>query len=221
MRELSKENWDAAYADGKYKNEAPIPFVQDIVGAVQAAGLEQGRGLYPGCGNGRNFIALADAGLRLTGLDISEVAVAQLRDRQPGADVRVGDFLDLATEEPYDYLLSIQLFQHCTAHGNMRAFFDKTHKLLRPGGLFALRVNSIHTTIVERHKIIEQQPSGSFTVQYESGPKTGQAIHFYSAEELRDLTAGQYNIQLPLREAFMQRQDGSQWAQWETILQKR
>ena len=36
-------------------------------------------GLYVGCGNGRNLLPLLDAGLDLTGLDISRQAIAQLR----------------------------------------------------------------------------------------------------------------------------------------------
>jgi SAM-dependent methyltransferase len=43
------------------------------------------RGLYIGCGNGRNLVPMSDAGLDLIGLDISAQAITQLHRRKPGA----------------------------------------------------------------------------------------------------------------------------------------
>ena len=43
----------------------------------------RGQGLYVGCGTGRNYVPLVDAGLKLTGLDVSKEAIVQLRARHP------------------------------------------------------------------------------------------------------------------------------------------
>jgi hypothetical protein len=48
--------------------------VDDIITAARDAGIS--RGLYIGCGNGRNYIPLSEAGLDLTGLDISVTAIS-------------------------------------------------------------------------------------------------------------------------------------------------
>jgi SAM-dependent methyltransferase len=72
---------DAEYAAGRYAGEPPVAFVHDIVAAARDAGADGG--LYIGCGNGRNYIPLAEAGLDLTGLDISGTAIAQLAVRLP------------------------------------------------------------------------------------------------------------------------------------------
>jgi predicted TPR repeat methyltransferase len=74
--------WDAQYAAGRYQDEPPVEFVADIVAAARDARAD--RGLYIGCGNGRNYIPLTEAGLDLTGLDISATAIAQLGERLPG-----------------------------------------------------------------------------------------------------------------------------------------
>ena len=55
--------WDAEYAAGRYSGEPPVGFVEDIVAAAKDAGADQG--LYIGCGNGRNYIPLTEAGLDL------------------------------------------------------------------------------------------------------------------------------------------------------------
>ncbi len=56
-------------------------FTQDIFAAARTAGITVG--LYIGCGNGRNYLPLAAAGLDLTGLDISAPAITQLTARAP------------------------------------------------------------------------------------------------------------------------------------------
>lgn len=219
-KQLTITNWDRAYQQGKYDQEGPIPLVQDIIEAVSERGLKNKLGFYPGCGNGRNFVPLFDAGLTLEGNDISPIAIEQLKQRWPKAKVAVGDFLTHEANTPYAYLLSIQLFQHGDRK-TIRRLFDKTYRLLQPGGLFVLRVNSIHTQIVQQYDVVERSPEGGFTVQYHTGQKTGLHVHFYSAEELHNLTRQRYNVVMPLREEFIPRDDGTYWVQWETMLEKK
>src|SRR5438876_10446942 len=71
--------WDADYAAGRYSDEPPVAFTRDILQAARQASLT--RGLYIGCGNGRNYLPLVAGGLDLTGLDISAAAIAQLAAR--------------------------------------------------------------------------------------------------------------------------------------------
>src|SRR5580704_2518222 len=73
--------WDAEYAAGRYSGEPPVAFTGDTLAAARQAGLT--RGLYIGCGNGRNYLPLVAGGLDLTGMDISAAAIAQLAARAP------------------------------------------------------------------------------------------------------------------------------------------
>jgi hypothetical protein len=47
-------SWDAEYAAGRYASAAPVGFVTDVLAAARQHGLR--RGLYIGCGNGRNLV---------------------------------------------------------------------------------------------------------------------------------------------------------------------
>ncbi len=217
---LVSSNWDRAYRNGKYDKEGPIPFVKDIVNCLEKEKLTEDRGFYPGCGNGRNLIPLLAANLNIEALDISDIAVKQLKARSRNVKASVGDFSSLTKIEAYDYLLSIQLFQHVDKHGP-QPLFDKTVQLLKSGGLFFLRVNSVHTQITQEHEYRDTVSSGGFTIQYKSGHKDGQYIHFYSAEEIHALTMGAFDVVMPLREECIPRDDGSYWVRWETILKKR
>lgn len=218
-RPLTAAVWDAEYTTGRYADEAPVAFVNDIVTAARRH--DRTTGLYVGCGNGRNLIPLLAAGLDLTGLDISTVAIDQLRTRLPHRADRLvcGALDDLPPDRRWPLVIGIQVFQHGdrdTAHAHVRAAQART----LPGGLFAIRVNAVGTDVRPGHKIVEQHPDGGFTVRYLAGPKTGELIHFYAQAELTALFDG-WSPVLPLRlDATRRTPPGTgQWSQWEGIWQ--
>ena len=220
---LTALRWDAEYRNGRYVDDPPLPFVSDILAALDAApAMRRGVGLYVGCGNGRNYLALIDAGLRVVGLDLSREALAQLSARRPGLPLVCTDFREFASRETLSCLVAIQVFQHGDAR-DAAAYFACTRALLGPGGLFFLRVNSASTEIFHRHTVVERTALGGVTARYDAGPKSGLAVHFYSKHELVDLTASAFDVVLPLRERVTHRtppQTGS-WVQWEGIWRRR
>jgi hypothetical protein len=106
--------WNAEYAAGRYVGEPPVDFVNDIVVCAWDAVFRGALGLYIGCGNGRNYLPLVDAGLDLIGLDISAKAIEQLAMRAPSRRDRlvVGDLSALPADETYRLVVGIQVFQH-------------------------------------------------------------------------------------------------------------
>ncbi|HXL45710.1 MAG TPA: class I SAM-dependent methyltransferase, partial [Candidatus Binatia bacterium] len=81
--ELVAARWDSEYRAGRYVAERPLPFVDRIITTVRAhPEAITGVGLYVGCGNGRNYLPLVDAGLALHGLDVSREALEQLVARR-------------------------------------------------------------------------------------------------------------------------------------------
>jgi SAM-dependent methyltransferase len=217
--------WDEEYRRGRYADEPPLPFVQTILNTlVDHHDIWTGRGLYVGCGNGRNYLPLLVAGAKLLGLDISEEAVKQLADRQRPhtSTLVVGDFRRFRSDQKFSYLIAIQVFQHGT-EADVDTYFEKVTELLRPGGLFFLRVNSAATEVYHRHTVIEQNGLGGFTVRYEDGPKQGLAVHFSSRHELIERTAAAFEPVMSLKHDVIERtspQTGV-WAQWEGIWRRR
>jgi SAM-dependent methyltransferase len=203
--------------------EPALPFVATIVDALRTdPSAWRGSGLYVGCGNGRNYLPLLGAGLNLVGLDVSPEALRRLVRRKPTLPPErlvCGDFRAFkGGEASYDYVIAIQVFQHGN-DADVAAYFAKAAMLLRPGGLFFLRVNSASTEIYHAHTVVERNAWGGVTVRYDEGPKAGLLIHFYSQRELRErLQAAFVPFMEPREEVTVRQapQTGS-WAQWETI----
>jgi 2-polyprenyl-3-methyl-5-hydroxy-6-metoxy-1,4-benzoquinol methylase len=211
--------WDREYERGRYHDEPPVAFVDDILQAVRVLGLEHGTGLYIGCGNGRNYVPLIEGGLDLIGLDISGEAISQLRERLPQRADRLvqGDLRALPSGHAYDVVIGIQVFQH----GDRREAHDHlalAKGRVAPGGLFCLRVNAVETDVWRAHEVVEEAPDDSFTVRYLDGPKNGLLVHFFSRQEIEDLFVG-WPAELPLRLDRTSRAspERGQWSQWEGI----
>ena len=222
MDQNAVASWNAAYTAGRYRNEPPVRFIEDILTAARRYGLK--RGLYIGCGNGRNLIPLLAAGLDLVGLDISTEAIAQLRQQRPDRsdDLIVGDLSVLPDSARYDIVLGIQVFQHgarSRGHGHLAAAAGR----VAPGGLLCVRVNATDSDIEQRYERFEDNSDGSFTVCYLTGPKAGLNIHFFTADELRNVIGQSFTEVLPPRlHITPQTSPGhGQWSMWEAIWQRR
>ncbi len=184
----------------------------------------RGKGLYVGCGNGRNYVALVDAGLNLIGLDISKEAIAQLRVGHPhlGPDLVQADFREFESESLFDYIVAIQVFQHGTGD-TVRSMFGRSAKLLKRGGLLFVRVNSASTDVYHSHRVVERGDRGGFTVRYTEGSKCGLSIHFLSLLELQEILDPWFTGLVPTREqaTFRQSPKRGSWAQWEGVWVRR
>lgn len=214
--------WDAEYAAGRYQDDQPVRFVDDILEAVRRAGLGGAPGVYVGCGNGRNYLALVAGGLDLIGLDLSAVAIAQLATRAPERRDRLihGDLTALPPGGTYPVVIGIQVFQHgnrATARSHVRAAAD----LVAPGGLLCVRVNAAETDVWPEHDVLEQDADGSFTVRYRAGPKRGLDVHFFSQAALRAIVEREAGFapaaSLRLDEANRTPPAPGRWCQWDAI----
>jgi SAM-dependent methyltransferase len=195
--------------------------VQDIIDAVRIHRPPTDVGLYVGCGNGRNFVPLVAAGLDLVGIDVSGVALDQLKARLPDKAARLvhGDLSALPEPSAFGVVIGIQVFQHGTGP-EARAHVRSALGLVAPGGLFCVRVNAVGTEIEYAHTVLTDGEGSGLTIRYDEGPKRGLAVHFFSRAELEGLTERLAPI-LPLRidRTLRPRPSSGHWDQWEGIWQ--
>jgi SAM-dependent methyltransferase len=222
MRATSVESrWDDEYRGGRYEGESPVAFVRDIIDQVRVYRPSTDVGLYIGCGNGRNYVPLVEAGLDLVGIDVSRTAVDQLSARLPSRSSRLihGGVSVLPPGSTFGTVIGIQVFQHGTeseAQAHVRAAID----LVAPGGLFCVRVNAVDTEIEYAHTVLTRSAASGLTIRYDDGPKRDLVIHFFARDEIERLTDRLVPV-LPLRIHRTLRQEPSagHWDQWEAIWQ--
>jgi cyclopropane fatty-acyl-phospholipid synthase-like methyltransferase len=144
--------WNREYEHGRYRLEPPLAFVDDIIAAADNAGVTGSSALYIGCGNGRNFVPLIDAGLDLVGLDVSAVAIRELQARLPDRAARLihGDLLSLPPDATFGGVIAIQVFQHGDGE-TARGHTERAKDLVQPGGIIAIRVNANQTDVPRKH----------------------------------------------------------------------
>ncbi|GAA2441970.1 class I SAM-dependent methyltransferase [Streptomyces macrosporus] len=213
------ERWDDEYRRGRYRDEPPVAMVETVVREARARGLRSG--LYIGCGNGRNFVPLREAGLDLVGLDVSGEALEALRDRLPDlpADRLVhGTVHDLPPDERFPIVVGIQVFQHGPrgrCHDHVRAAAAR----VAPGGLLCVRVNAVGTHLHPAHEVVETHPDGGLTVRYLAGPKKGLDVHFFARDELEGVVPAGFEPVVPLTRVTERRVPPApgHWCQWEGI----
>jgi SAM-dependent methyltransferase len=220
--DIAVRAWDAEYASGRYSGEPPVGFVEDIAAAAKEAGA--GSGLYIGCGNGRNYIPLTEAGLDLTGLDISATAISQLAEQMPERRDRLvtGDLSALPAGQRFPLVVAIQVIQHGT-RAQAHDLLARALAVVAPGGLFAIRVNAVGTDVHHQHEVTERDADGSFSVRYLEGPKAGMTVHFWAARELESaVTVAGFAPVMALRPQATWRAERAAglWLQWEGIYRR-
>lgn len=119
--------------------DADIPFYREL---ARRAG---GRVLEVMCGTGRVLVPLAQAGLRVAGVDVSGALLAAARERLAAhgllarAELLEADIRERAPAGPFDLaIVAINSFMHLAGVGDQLAALARVRAALRPGGLLAL-----------------------------------------------------------------------------------
>lgn len=91
-----------------------------------------------GCGPGQTTQYLADLGVAISGMDLSQKLLEQARVLHPGIQFRKGDMLDLDFDnESIAGIVSFYAIVHFTKKQVEKAF-QEIFRVLKPGGIFLL-----------------------------------------------------------------------------------
>jgi 2-polyprenyl-3-methyl-5-hydroxy-6-metoxy-1,4-benzoquinol methylase len=134
---LVRKGYDAQYFDSFADR---VPLYRDIIARRMAALVRSvtpgGRLLELGCGDGR-LLALLAKDFEVTGIDISEFAIARARQRLPQARLLVGDVAVCAEDSRYDIVLALNLLEHLP---DPAAVMMRVGEMLSEGGEFVFAV---------------------------------------------------------------------------------
>jgi len=132
-----RDFWNAKFVDPKTQfSREPSRL---LAGAIR--GRRPGRALDLGMGEGRNTIFLAQQGWQATGVDLSDVAVAQAKTRAAQLNVKltaVVEDLDRYQFGKEQWDLIALFYMHAWYHGAKPASPKRLLAALKPGGLLVV-----------------------------------------------------------------------------------
>lgn len=131
------EQWDARY------QHRTTPWDTGRVSAqlktlIVRQGISPGRWLEVGCGTGTDAIWLASMGFSVTGVDFSELAITQAREKAQRAQVEVSFSVGSIPEaaEPFDGVYDCGCFHTIMDAEKRRGFAEQAARCLGAGGLW-------------------------------------------------------------------------------------
>jgi SAM-dependent methyltransferase len=135
---IEQRDWNQDYSVGRtpWDKGGPSPALLEVINSGELPTSSEV--LVPGCGYGHDVAALAQAGCTVTGLDISELALAEARSSNgaDGASYVLGDFFDPSLVElnRYDVIWEHTCF--CAITPDQRGgYVDAARRLLKPSGV--------------------------------------------------------------------------------------
>lgn len=134
-----KAYYDAAYADGMYKTFTDADEMKRMTAARRyreiAPRAIAGHWLDVGCANGVFMAHAAAQGHEVSGIDLSDVAVAQAREK--GLDATCTTIADYAPGRTFDTITGFDVLEHVLDPGG---FLDDARRLIAPDGRLFLTV---------------------------------------------------------------------------------
>ncbi len=133
------------YADPVAYDRRYASRTDDVTYYVRACRRAGGRVLEYGCGTGRITVALARAGLSVTGVDLSRAMLDRLRTRLQSesptvrrrVELRHGDMREVRFRRRFPAVIApFNTFQHLYTREDVAAFLSRVRQHLAPRGTF-------------------------------------------------------------------------------------
>lgn len=141
-----QRDWDRRYVDDQlpWDTGEPDPHLAEVIEEHEIA---PGKALEVGCGTGTNAIWLAEQGFEVTGVDISETAIARAEKKaaeaQAECEFLTADFLaDPIPGAPFDFVYDRGVFHVFDRAAERSQFAAKVAESLAPDGMWHSLIGS-------------------------------------------------------------------------------
>ncbi|MBR2571106.1 MAG: class I SAM-dependent methyltransferase [Clostridia bacterium] len=133
--------------DGLNRDQDPEEWAAYLLRLMALAGVSPRTAVDAGCGTGRIAVAMAQRGIRVTGMDLSERMLwrAQENARRAGVQIPFAqmDMRSIEVHRPVDAVFAAcDGVNYLTDNRSVSGFFHSAWKALRPGGVLVFDISS-------------------------------------------------------------------------------
>lgn len=152
---MHKVDSEPIYRDGRFYDLENSQLAADIPFYLNLAKEAKGPVLEVACGTGRITIPVSQAGIDVTGLDVSPGMLSQARAKSSSKKLSVewieADCRNFQLDKKFSLIfMAFNSIQHLLDHDSLERFFAKVHEHLLPGGTFAFDVFNPSLQILTR-----------------------------------------------------------------------
>ncbi|MBU4266845.1 MAG: class I SAM-dependent methyltransferase [Candidatus Altiarchaeales archaeon] len=170
---IHKEKWSNV-------NEEPDPEVVKLIPILMRNGARDVLDL--GSGAGRNTLYLAKNGFNVSALDISEVALERLKEKDSSIERVHGGMNSVPLDDSsLDFVLCTRVIQHGIMQ-EIRTAANEIKRVLRPGGLVFIIVPSTKDPAFSTGREIEKNTKVDI-----DRPDGNMPHHFFTREDFDDI----------------------------------
>jgi SAM-dependent methyltransferase len=166
--------WEERFnEEGRIWGDTPSRTVEYAIRLFKEAGVH--KVLVPGSGYGRNAVMFAQAGFRVTGIEISATAVTLARQNPQGVRYHQGSVLDMPFDDSmYEGIYCFNVL-HLFRKNERNLFLARCREQLKEGVVIFFFVFSDMEPTYGTGRLVEENT-------FESKP--GREVHYYSEEDL-------------------------------------
>jgi SAM-dependent methyltransferase len=145
-RSRDRASWEQRYVDGALPWDSGRPDAH-LRKVIEEHGVKPGKGLEIGCGTGTNLVWLAQHGFEMTGMDLSQTAIAKAEARVAAAGLScqllAGDFLaDRVPGAPFEFVYDRGCLHVFDSAEDRSRFASRVGDLLAPEGIWHSLIGS-------------------------------------------------------------------------------
>jgi len=178
---MRMKEWDKIHEEKWNKvNEEPDPEVVTLIPILMRNGVKDVLDL--GSGAGRNSLYMAKNAFNVSALDISEVALERLKEKDPSIE-RVHGAMTLLPldDDSFDFVLCTRVIQHGLMN-EIKTAAAEIKRVLRPGGLVFIIVPSTKDPAWSTGREIEKNTRVDI-----DRPDGNMPHHFFTKQDFDDV----------------------------------
>ena len=173
-----------------------------------------------GSGAGRHSKYLAEKGMDVTAIDLSEIGVEKTKEvlkSFPNSKVLIGDIHNLPFEnESFDSLVCNRVLDYNDDNG-LEVAFAEIERVVKSGGIVLITVRSVSQQPKPEEILISEndEHAKSFKVV-----DSAQVQHYFTEQEIQSLAKKHNFTVVEIREDKHVNSEGESKAEWQAVLEK-